>query len=83
VKGQKVFRASHGGDGYPLILDQAQSSSDGFLSKPSNFALVKMFCQTDPLAPQLSTIDTPFNPVKAYFNKNPQDFALNRSLQPA
>jgi hypothetical protein len=83
VKGQKVFRASHGGDGYPFILDQAQSSSEGFLSKPSNFALVKMFCQTDPLAPQLSTIDTPFNPVKAYFTKNPQDFVLNRSLQPA
>lgn len=82
-KGQKVFRASHGGDGYPLILDQAQSSSEGFLKKPSNLALVKLFCQTDPLAPQLAAIDTLFNPVKAYFAKNPQDYMLNRSLQPA
>ncbi len=80
-KGQKVFRASHGGDGYPFILDQAQSSSEGFLAKPSNFGLVKMFCQTDPIAPELAAIDTPFNPVKAYFSKNPQDYATNASLQ--
>ena len=80
-KGQKVFRASHGGAGYPFILDRAQSSSDGFLAKPSNLGLVKMFCQTDPIAPVLATIDTPFNPVKAYFSKNPQDYVTNSSLQ--
>jgi hypothetical protein len=79
-KGQKVFRASHGGDKYPFILDQAQSSSDGFLSKKSNFALVKMFCETDRLAPKLVAIDTPFNPVRAYFTKNPKTYTVNGSL---
>ncbi|MCC2690454.1 MAG: hypothetical protein K0S21_3257, partial [Rhizobiaceae bacterium] len=81
-KGAKVFRASHGGAGFPYILDQAQSSSDGFLGKKSNYDLVKMFSQTDPMAPALSEIDTPFNPVRAYLKKNPQDIELNKSLQP-
>jgi hypothetical protein len=79
-KGQKVFRASHGGDGYPYILDQAQSSSEGFLSKKSNLALVKFFCETDRLAPKLVAIDTPFNPVRAFFIKNPLTYTVNGSL---
>ena len=80
-KGQKVFRASHGVDDYPFILDQAQSSSEGFLTKAANLALVKQFCETDPMAPKLATIDTLFNPVRAFFNKNPNTINVNRSLQ--
>jgi hypothetical protein len=81
-KGQKVFRASHGDPKYPLILDQAQSSSEGFLKKPAISALVKTFCQTDPMAPAIAEIDTPFNPVRAYLKANPADVDLNKSLQP-
>lgn len=80
-KGQKVFRASHGVPNVPLILDQAQSSSEGFLTKASNLALVKQFCETDPLAPKIANIDTPFNPVRAFFNKNPKTLDINKSLQ--
>ncbi len=79
-KSQKVFRASHGGAKYPFILDQAQSSSEGVLSKKSNLALVKLFCETDRLAPKLVAIDTLFNPVRAYFIKNPLTYTINGSL---
>lgn len=80
-KGQKVFRASHGGAGFPFILDQAQSSSEGFLTKAANLALVKQFCETDPMAPKLANVDTLFNPVRAFFNKNPKTLDINKSLQ--
>ena len=80
-KGQKVFRASHGGKKYPYILDQAQSSSEGFLAKASNLALVKMFCETDRLAPKLSQINAAFNPVRMYFTKNLFAYNRNASLQ--
>ena len=82
-KGQKVFRASHGLKKFPLILDQAQSSSDGFLAKKSNYDLVKLFCDTDPIAPDLAAINTPFNPVRAFFLKNPADYLTNQSNQPS
>jgi hypothetical protein len=82
-KGQKVFRASHGGKKFPLILDQAQSTSDGFLAKKSNYDLVKLFCDTDPIAPSLADIKAPFNPVRAFFQNHPEDFFTNRSNQPS
>jgi hypothetical protein len=81
-KGAKVFRASHGVPGFPFILDQAQSSSEGFLKIKDNYDLVKQFCQTDPLAPKLVAIDTLFNPVRAYLLGHPEDIELNNSLQP-
>jgi len=80
-KGAKVFRASHGADGYPFILDQAQSTSEGFLQRKSNRDLVQFFCQTDPIAPYLSEIDTPFNPVRAHYRQRPQDLVTNAYLQ--
>jgi hypothetical protein len=46
----------------------------------SNLALVKLFCETDRIAPKLVAIDTPFNPVRAYFIKNPLTSAVNASL---
>jgi len=81
--GSKVFRATHDWSAeslFPFILDQAQSSSEGFLTRKGIYALVKFFCQTDPIAPKLAEIDTPFNPVRAYFMKSPQDIELNRKL---
>ncbi len=80
-KGAKVFRASHGADGYPFILDQAQSTSEGFLQRKSNRDLVRSFCQTDPIAPALSEIDTLFNPVRAHYRARPQDLVTNANLQ--
>ena len=80
-KGQKALRASHGGKKYDSILPAVQSTSEGFLENPNNRALVKMYCETDRLAPQLATVDVPFNPVRAYFTKNPTTYMVNRSLQ--
>jgi hypothetical protein len=81
-KGAKALRASHGGDGFPYILDEAQSSSEGYLKNKDNYELVKHFCQTDPLAPKLKDINTRFNPVRTYLSSNPQDLEINAWINP-